>query len=387
MQRASLYPTKKASAALMTPQPASTEFTGVLLVDHTSQPGGAELALPRIARNSRLSWKFVFLEPLSEELAFDEDACVLAPRTRRGLIGQALFLRRALRANAEHTVASNTLRAAFLVTLLKPRGQMHVQLLRDGVSPDSLTRLKRLVANYAFGHVTKILPNSKWTGRSVPSRFQALVSPPIYSPSGTDHVRASGQDQIYDGETLRLLSLSRVVEWKGLHIVLDALRFLADEVPPDRIELTVVGGALMGDEAYADRVRSAAAALPFRVSFLPHQRDVVPLLDRHDVLIHASTRPEPFGQVIVQGLSRGLAVVASRGGGPDELIQDGETGLLHEPGNARSLAASILRLRTEPATRARIAEAGARAAEAFSDGMCVALLDQELLGAMSTNRR
>lgn len=274
-----------------------------------------------------------------------------------------------------------------LVAVLKPRGQIHVQLLRDGVSSDSLSRLKRLASHFVFTRVTKILPNSSWTGRSVPARFRGLVSAPIFSPSGTPAgVRTRPSEEVQDAP-LRLLSLSRVVEWKGIHIVLEALSLLAPQVPSNRIKLTIAGDALMGDQGYVERLHSAAAALPFEVVFMAHQHDVDPLLDRHDVLIHASTRPEPFGQVIVQGLSHGLSVLASRGGGPDDLVRDGETGLLHEPGDAAGLAASISLLLAEPHARTLMEEAGERAAEKFSDINCVGLLDQQLSRVMvSCNR-
>jgi glycosyltransferase involved in cell wall biosynthesis len=371
----------------MTGLSAPHEHAGVILVDHTTQPGGAELALPRIARHSHLTWQFAFLEPLTDTLPFDQDALVLAPDSRRGLLGQMLFLKKLLREHPRDVIASNTLRAAVLVAVLKSRRQVHVQLLRDGVSPDSLSHVKRLASDFVFARVTKILPNSLWTGLSVPSRFRDLVSAPVFSPSGTPAAVVAEPASDVQGTPLRLLSLSRVVDWKGIHIVLEALAVLASEVPSSRVELTIAGDALMGDEGYVERLQSAAAALPFDVVFLPHQLDVGPLLDRHDVLIHASTRPEPFGQVIVQGLSHGLAVLASRGGGPDELIRHGDTGLLHEPGDPASLAASISLLLTEPATRARIGAAGARAAETFSDATCVALLDEELIRVMMSNRR
>ena len=354
----------------------------MFLVDHTTQPGGAELALPRIARHSRLSWQFAFLEPLTGSLPFDRDASILAPARPRCLPGQMFFLAKVLRTHHHDVVVSNTLRAAVLVAMLKPRGPVHVQLLRDGVSSDSLSCLKRLASGFVFTRVIKILPNSDWTGRSVPARFRELVSAPIFSPSGTPAEIRVQPSQDLRGAPLRLLSLSRVVEWKGIHVVLEALSLLAPHVPSKKIQLTIVGDALMGDEGYVRRLRLAAAQLPYKVVFLVHQKNVDPLLDQHDVLIHASTRPEPFGQVIVQGLSHGLCVLASRAGGPNELLRDGETGLLHEPGDAAGLAASIRMLVEEPDARTLMKEAGERAAEEFSDIKCVGLLDKELTRVM-----
>jgi len=53
---------------------------------------------------------------------------------------------------------------------------------------------------------------------------------------------------------------------------------------------------------------------------------------------------EPFGIVLLEAMAAGLPVIASRVGGIPEIVQDGETGLLVEPGNPGALAESLLRL-------------------------------------------
>jgi glycosyltransferase involved in cell wall biosynthesis len=364
----------------------ATTFGDVLVVDHTTQTGGAELALPRLARHADSSWRFLFLEPMAEGLEFDQGADVRAPRERLGPFGQMVYLRKQLRAHQERVVVSNTLRAAFLVTLVKPRRQPHVQILRDGVSPDSLSPVRRLVTSFVFSFgVTRILPNSAWTGSTVPRRYRRLVGSPVYSPSGTspDTSRRPSDDA---RRPLKLLSLSRVVEWKGIHVILEALEEMKQEFGAAEVELTIAGDTVMGPQEYSDALRASASRLPFPVHFLPHQQDVGPLLDSHDVLVHASTRPEPFGQVVVQGLAHGLVVLASRGGGPGELVSDGETGLLHDPGNAASLADSIRKLLHDRDAREALATAGMERARAFSDSRCAALLEEQIAPVISDFR-
>jgi glycogen(starch) synthase len=69
---------------------------------------------------------------------------------------------------------------------------------------------------------------------------------------------------------------------------------------------------------------------------------------------------EPFGMVILEGMLHGLAVAASAVGGPAEILDHGQTGILFAPRNAGALAEAILRLANDPEDRIRIAEAGAR---------------------------
>jgi glycosyltransferase involved in cell wall biosynthesis len=77
-----------------------------------------------------------------------------------------------------------------------------------------------------------------------------------------------------------------------------------------------------------------------------------------DVVVHASTQPEPFGLVIAEGLSTAKAVIVSNAGGAAELVQDGVTALTHAPGNAVELARRIDTLAADAALRARLGAAG-----------------------------
>src|SRR5205823_5523628 len=57
---------------------------------------------------------------------------------------------------------------------------------------------------------------------------------------------------------------------------------------------------------------------------------------------------ETFGRTIAEALSRGTPVIASRLGAMEELVTDGETGYLFEPGNADALALSVQQLLAAP---------------------------------------
>ncbi len=81
-----------------------------------------------------------------------------------------------------------------------------------------------------------------------------------------------------------------------------------------------------------------------RVSFRGFAEDVHAELARLDVLVHASTVPEPLGQVVLEGMAAGLPVVAADAGGPAEIIDDGVDGLLYPPGDEAALAERLRRL-------------------------------------------
>ena len=59
-----------------------------------------------------------------------------------------------------------------------------------------------------------------------------------------------------------------------------------------------------------------------------------------DIVVHASTQPEPFGMVIIEGMACGKAVIAGQAGGAAELFVDGENALAHAPGDAADAGAA-----------------------------------------------
>jgi glycosyltransferase involved in cell wall biosynthesis len=104
---------------------------------------------------------------------------------------------------------------------------------------------------------------------------------------------------------------------------------------------------------------------------LAGERDDVPeLLAGADIFV-LSSRSEGLPLSILEAMSAGLPVVASRVGGVPEVVLDGETGLLVPPGDPSSLAAAIERLLVDPDLRARLGTAGrARIEESFDLDRC-----------------
>ncbi|MGC4083749.1 MAG: glycosyltransferase family 4 protein [Vicinamibacterales bacterium] len=129
----------------------------------------------------------------------------------------------------------------------------------------------------------------------------------------------------------------RLSPWKGQHVALEALAELPD------VHLLLVGDALFGETQYEQTLRRRCddLSLTDRVHFTGFRHDVPQLMKSVDIVVHASTAPEPFGRVIVEGMLARRPVVATRAGGVEEIVRDGETGLLVTPGDPRALASAI----------------------------------------------
>ncbi len=76
---------------------------------------------------------------------------------------------------------------------------------------------------------------------------------------------------------------------------------------------------------------------------------------------------EPFGIVASEAMAAGRALVASRTGGLLDIVDDGETGLFSEPGDAAGLTAALQRLINEPELRERMGDAALDRVERFRE--------------------
>jgi glycosyltransferase involved in cell wall biosynthesis len=86
-----------------------------------------------------------------------------------------------------------------------------------------------------------------------------------------------------------------------------------------------------------------------------------------DIVVHASSAPEPFGMVIAEAMACGRAVVASLAGGAAEIVREGVDALGHPPGDVDALARSLRTLIEDAGLRARLGRAARAAAETRFD--------------------
>ena len=114
---------------------------------------------------------------------------------------------------------------------------------------------------------------------------------------------------------------------------------------------------LVGDEPgpYAQQLRRLAASenVESRVRFLGFHENPLPLQRAADLILSCSP-VEAFGRATVEAMLAGKPVVAARGGGSSELVQDGFNGLLYESGDCNDLARCIRFLAENPTERGRL---------------------------------
>lgn len=157
--------------------------------------------------------------------------------------------------------------------------------------------------------------------------------------------------------------VGRLDENKRVADYLAAAAMLRARVP-DAHHLVV--GA--GRPAHARALQETARRLGLegRVHLLGNRDDVPRLMARVGVLVSASAR-ESFGRSLIEAMAAGVPVVATRSGGPEEIVSEGESGYLVGVGDVDALAERMARILGDPALGRALGEAGRRRAAAHFD--------------------
>jgi glycosyltransferase involved in cell wall biosynthesis len=274
-------------------------------------------------------------------------------------------LRRLFRSERPDLIQTNGMKAHLLGTWAAPRGVPVVWHLHD--YPGSRPAMARLLRASAGTRVLVVAVSfsvaaaaRRVLGRKVPVRaIHNAVDLRRFAPGpprGTD-------------EPVRVGLVATFARWKGHDVFFDAI----SRIPADRpARFSVIGGPIyrsVGSQWSMDELKAEATrrGVADRVSFDGPAADPAEALRSLDIAVHASTRPEPFGRAIVEGMATGLAVVAVKAGGAAELFEDGESALGCPPDDPAALARAIDRLIVDPSLRRRLGENGRRTAEGWFD--------------------
>jgi glycosyltransferase involved in cell wall biosynthesis len=160
--------------------------------------------------------------------------------------------------------------------------------------------------------------------------------------------------------TIRIGLVATMARWKGHAIFLRAVSSLSERLP---IRAYVIGGALYktnGSQADVAELKALAEQLGIgnRVGFTGYVSDSATVMRALDIVVHASTKPEPFGLVIAEAMAAGRPVIVSEAGGAAEILRLCSTGTGFMPGNVTALARRMEQLVDDPELRNSMAAKG-----------------------------
>ena len=134
--------------------------------------------------------------------------------------------------------------------------------------------------------------------------------------------------------------VGRLQRWKGMHVFAAAMRQVLEKRPD--VQGVIVGGKFHLEPDYEGALKKQLKAygIENRVRMVGAQSNVPEWIQSMDIFVHASER-EPFGIVIIEAMSLGKPVIATRPGGPEEIIDPGVNGELVDWNDSDALAHAI----------------------------------------------
>jgi glycosyltransferase involved in cell wall biosynthesis len=145
-----------------------------------------------------------------------------------------------------------------------------------------------------------------------------------------------------------------VANWrprKGIDVLIEACERLDAAL---QTHLVLVGE--MGSSKLARRI--ATSPIRERIHVLGPRPDAPAVAAAFDIAVLPAIKREGLPKTVIEAMAYGVATIASRVGGVDEIIEDGSSGIIVPPGDARALSEAIGRLHDAPELRAELGRAG-----------------------------
>jgi len=352
----------------------------VLFLDHTGELGGAELSLLGLASGLPFSSHVLLLSdgPFRNRLLEAGVSVEIMPSSSglhavkresriRSLLASipavlSLVRRVAKKAKGYDVIYANS-QKAFVVAALSSMicRRPVIWHLRDILDSEHFSNTTRkaviFLANY---RANKVITNSKATEKAfhvaggdkgITDVIYNAIDPGPFEIKNLSVINCI-RNSLVPNNTLLVGVFGRLAEWKGQHILIEAMKDLTG------IHAVIIGGGLFGEEKYEDQLKEQVinSGLQDRVHFLGFRSDIPELMKAMDIIVHTSIAPEPFGRVVVEGMLAERPVIASRAGGVLEIIDENKTGLLVNPGSPTELARAIKRLINDQDLSRRLAE-------------------------------
>jgi glycosyltransferase involved in cell wall biosynthesis/peptidoglycan/xylan/chitin deacetylase (PgdA/CDA1 family) len=201
--------------------------------------------------------------------------------------------------------------------------------------PPRVRRLQR--AAYRFAH--RIIANSRAAADQV--ALDGVPASRITTvPNGIDLARFPGRTVSSHSKRLAMVACLR--PGKRVDVLIAAAPRVLERHPT--AEFVIAGDGPCREDLIA---LSRSTGVDRAFHFLGHRDDVATVLADADLFVLPS-ESEAFPNVILEAMATGLAVVATRVGGIPELVEEGVTGRLVEPGNPQQLAASLIEMLDAP---------------------------------------
>lgn len=167
--------------------------------------------------------------------------------------------------------------------------------------------------------------------------------------------------------TIRVGLVATYARWKGQDVFLKAAARVVEKQPEVPVRFYLIGGPIYrteGSQFSLVELRALANSLGLQghLGFISFQQNTADLYRALDIVVHASTRPEPFGLTIIEAMACARAVIVTQAGGAAELFTHDQDAIGVAPGDVSALAQAIDSLVGNSVRRQRLSEYARRTA-------------------------
>jgi glycosyltransferase involved in cell wall biosynthesis len=207
------------------------------------------------------------------------------------------------------------------------------------------------------------LANSLAVARDVETCFPGLIVRPVhnvvdlseFAPATGDPAWLASAAQMSPPPegTMSFGLAATYAYWKGHELFLQAAALLRKRRPELSVRFYVIGGPIYstaGSQVSDGELRRLVERLGLDrcVGFVPFQSKMAPVYRALDVVVHASTRPEPFGRTIAEAMACGKPVLVANEGGAPELFTAGVSAIAYQPRSIAALSDAMEAVSTRP---------------------------------------
>lgn len=150
----------------------------------------------------------------------------------------------------------------------------------------------------------------------------------------------------------------RINRWKGQKLFIDAANQILVDYPD--VKFVIAGDTFSGEEYIKEELLEYVRKInrTEQILFLGLVNNMNDFYGSIDIFVLPSIKPEPFGLVILEAMARKIPVIATKHGGPLEIIQDDENGFLVDYENSEELVSKMNELITDEVRRKSLGEQG-----------------------------
>ena len=291
------------------------------------------------------------------------------------LLRGALRMRRITRERPV-IVHANTARAGLLSALFKRSDAPVIVHLRDVVGKSIASRLARAVLARRADAVIANSHHTLQTFRAPPGQASRVVHNGVdastFSPSSVS--RSAARDMLaLDDEIPVLAVVAQITPWKRQDFAIRVLDRVRRNHPDAQLLLAGSPKFVKATTSFDNRAYNADLhrlcvdlGLADHVRFLGELDDVRPVYAAADMVLLPS-RAEPFGRALIESMAMRTPVIASRGGGPAEIVEHGVSGWLLPLDDLEEWSDAVTQMLDDPGLRDRMGKAGrARVCDAFT---------------------